>query len=318
MRNVLFIADPMSRLRPLGDSTLALVREVLARGHMAYWATGDDLEFRGDHLVVHASQVEACAKDELAELGAQREHALASMDTVFIRKDPPFDAGYVKLCWLLGLAERSVKMINPPSILLRYHEKLVPLEAVAQGFLRPDDLIPTHIGTATQAQDWVRRAKPEKVVVKPFLGFGGNGVSLQETHRFLTEGAMTTKGASDPADQLVQPFRPEVVARGDRRVLYLGGKILADFVRMPQKGNFISNLAQGGSAVAMPMTAEERDAAQRLGKFLAAAGILFAGSDMIGRFISEVNITSPTGLRSLEKLEGKDYASDIITFASQG
>jgi glutathione synthase len=191
---------------------------------------------------------------------------------------------------------------------MRYHEKLVPLEAWAQGFLEPGDLIPTYIGPLPGAKALVRERGIGQVVTKPFLGFGGSRVVVHEAGAFL--GWKPTEAETE--EMLVQPLEPAVLKRGDRRVFFLEGKIIGDFVRMPAEGSYISNLAQGGKAVAMKLEPAERAALERLGKFLAHAGIDLAGADLIGRKISEVNITSPTGIRSLMSLEGRDISVEIL------
>jgi glutathione synthase len=310
---ILFIADSVENLHPLGDSTLAMLREAKRRRHDLFWATGVDVEYRIDSLFVFAANVLSCSAVQVPELAPAKMERIDAMDMVFIRKDPPFDANYVKLCWLLALAEKKVWMINPPSVLLRYHEKLIPLEALAHGFLQQDDLIPTHIGSAREARDFVREHGIERVVTKPFLGYAGNGVALVDGKAFQAGNA----GPGVDSDLVVQPFLPEIMTRGDRRVIFVDGRVVAHFVRLPKDGSFIANLAQGGAAVSRPLTPREGESLQRLGKFLKHAGIAFAGADLIGHWVSEVNITSPTGLRSLEKLEGKDYADEIMDFAER-
>jgi glutathione synthase len=311
-----FLADPLAKIKPKGDSTLSLLGESLRRGQEAYWATDSDLEYivdpkRGGRVRIHPFRVEAVTPGGLPRLGSRESLDLEGFSAVFIRKDPPFDAGYVRLCWLLSLAESKVFMMNRPSLLLRYHEKLVPLEALAQGFLRPDDLIPSHLGTLSSAQQFVRELQTDEVITKPFLGFGGNDVQRCKASEFLAR----RDESGEVEDVLVQPFQEDIVRYGDRRVFFLEGKILAHFVRRPKAGGFISNLAQGGSAVAEPLPAEGREVLERLGRFLAQAGITLAGAVLIGRRISEVNITSPTGQKSLEALEGNDYAAPIMNVA---
>ena len=111
---------------------------------------------------------------------------------------------------------------------------------------------------------------------------------------------------------MVQPYLEEIVEQGDRRVFFLDGELLAEFVRFPKEGGFIANLAQGGSAKKVPLSDVERAVCDRLGKFLKHTGIVFAGADLIGSKVSEVNITSPTGLCSLHALEGNDYGAPIL------
>lgn len=308
---LLFVADPVEKLNVAGDSSLALLRSALKRGHEVHWAVGEDVEFVGDSVAVWAQRVLECAEDAPPRLEGRKFHPITAMKAVFIRKDPPFDAGYVKLCWLLALAEKKVWMLNPPSVLLRYHEKLVPLEARAQGFLEKDDVIPTHIGDVTRAQELMARLQVAKVVTKPFLGFGGGNIELHEAAEFQALKAGNTK------DFLAQPFREEVLKFGDRRVFFLEGELLAHFVRRPKAGGFIANLAQGGTAVSEPLTTREKEVIERLGRFLKSAGILLAGADLMGPLVSEVNITSPTGLRSLHQLDGKDYSDTILEYAEK-
>jgi glutathione synthase len=311
MKHIVFLADPAQKLKPKGDSTLSLVRAALRGGWKVSWALDEGVEFRGDRLGLWSQTCVRCDVDGLPELRDWAFLWADELDALAIRKDPPFDAGYLQLCWMLALVEPHLFMLNRPSLLARYHEKLVPLEAVAQGFLLADDIIPTHIGRRDTARDFVEAHGLKKILTKPFLGYGGNGVELQTREAF-----MATKG-SEREDILIQPFLEEIYDRGDRRVFFLDGELLGHFVRLPKAGGFISNLAQGGTAVARPLDAAEKKVLQRLGKFLKAAGIHLAGADLIGSKVSEVNITSPTGLRSLEALDAHDYADDIMAFVGR-
>ena len=304
----LIVADPVDRLKPKGDSSLVLVREMLRRGHRVFWALDSGIEYAG-HVSAWAFPVESCERDELPVLGRPDWQELSSMEAVLIRRDPPFDASYVRLCWLLALAESKTWMFNRPSLLLRYHEKLVPLEAHAQGFLHDEDIISTHMGTLDRAKDFARAGKFHEVITKPFLGFAGGGVEKMSAADF-----MASSRSADTDEALVQPFVGEVVKEGDRRVFFLGGELLAQFTRMPKSGGFISNLAQGGTALSAPLSTAQKAVLGRLGEFLKSSGIELAGADLIGNRISEVNITSPTGLRSLEALEGNDYAGKIVDY----
>jgi len=307
----LFVADPVERLKPAGDTSLAMLRSCLARKHQAYWATDRDLEFEGHQVNIGASVVEACPEDETARLGAKAVFPLTHFHGVWIRKDPPFDTTYVKLCWLLSLAQEKVWMQNPPSLLIRYHEKLMPLEALAHGYLGKADVIPSHMGTAAGARAFVKKLSPEWVVTKPFLGFGGGGVKKHSRAEF--------EALSDEhlEDSVIQPFHPEVMEKGDRRVFFIGGKYVGDFVRMPKPGDFISNLALGGTGKSHPLNAKERKVVDKVAKFLKEIGIGFAGADLIGHRVSEINITSPTGLRKLHQLEGRNLADDLIQLAEK-
>lgn len=304
---ILVVADPLEKLRPKSDTSLALVHAALGRSHRVDWAIADAVEVNGEQVLVESRPVDRCEKDALPGLGKENWKPLSDWDVVFVRKDPPFDSSYVKLCWLLALEEKRVWMLNRPSCLLRYHEKMLPLEAAAQGFLKLKDLIGTHIGRLSRAKAFVSGLPARReIVVKPFLGFGGGSVQRTRREAFLE------MSQSQFSDSLVQPFQDAIATHGDRRVFFLEGKRIGDFVRLPPKGGFVSNLAQGGTAEMRAMSAADKEVAGRVGKFLKKAGIVFAGADMIGPLVSEINITSPTGLRKLEEFTGHDYALDIV------
>lgn len=308
----LIVADPIERLKPAGDSTLVIVREMLRRGYEIQWGLPAGLELEKTKVIATTVGVEECVEGELPRVGAADRRPVDSYDFVLIRKDPPFGRQYLRLCWLLALAEAKVPIINSPAVLLRYHEKLIPFEAVAHGFLKPSDLIPTYVGASERVSEPLLKEKGDRFVSKPFFGFGGKSVSLHE--RSAIEPGKTLPGL--PGD-LWQPFLPDIHVHGDRRVFFLNGKVLAHFVRVPSPGGFVSNLAQGGKAESRPLRAVEKRVLERLGKFLRKAGIVLAGADLIGAYISEVNVTSPTGLRSLELLDGHCYAEELLDYCEK-
>ncbi len=302
----LFVADPIAKLNPKGDSTLAMARAALAQKIECSWVSPDKLWLRGTDVWAAAETIAPFAKDRLPTGDATGKTKIDDYDAVFIRKDPPFDADYVRLCWWLSLYDKKVYQFNRATLLLRYHEKMLPFEAVHAGFLKAEDLIPTFIGSFTRAESFAKEQSGEEVVAKPFLGHGG------ETIYRLKIRELSPKSIKETETMMWQPLLKEVSELGDRRVLYLNGEILGDIVRVPKPGSIVSNLAQGGSAVHRPMNADELRVAEALGRFLKQEGIVFAGSDMIGANLSEVNVTSPTGLRSLEALHGDDKAAEII------
>ncbi len=303
----LFIGDPIPRLNPTGDSSLAMVRAAIHQKVETYWVTPENLWQRGSEVWGAVERLEPFLKDRLPGTAGGEKRNLSDFSALFIRKDPPFDRSYVRLCWHLSLYENSVFQMNRASLLLRHHEKMIPFEAVRQGYLQESDLIPTFIGSIPRAESWAKEHGFSDLVVKPYLGHGGEEI----TQTTVTDlGKLTFKEM-----MMVQPLQREVTELGDRRVLYLNGEILGDFVRLPKAGSIVANLAQGGAAHQRPMTTEEKSAAEKVGAFLKKEGIVFAGSDMIGPKVSEVNVTSPTGLRSLEKLTGDDHAAPIIAAA---
>ncbi|RYZ93869.1 MAG: hypothetical protein EOP11_27205, partial [Proteobacteria bacterium] len=178
--NFLVIADPVRGLKPKSDTTLAIVRDALARGHEIHWATAEDLFLWEGRVHARVDKIEGCAENSLPVTDTIKEpQSINSYDGVWIRKDPPFDTSYMGLCWLLALEEENVPMLNKPSLLLRYHEKMLPWEAVEKGFLSQEEVIPTFLPTGR------RFPVPEnfprgEAVLKPWLGHGGKDVRQVE------------------------------------------------------------------------------------------------------------------------------------------
>jgi glutathione synthase len=301
--NFLIIGDPIRNLKPKTDTSLALVREAITRAHEVHWCTSEDLILWEGRVFARVDQITGCAENShpVTE-NLQELQAVNSYDGVWIRKDPPFDTSYMSLCWLLSLEEKNVPMLNPPSVLLRYHEKMLPLEAIEAGFLRPEETIPTFLPTGKRLNVPANFPKGESVT-KPWLGHGGQGVVRLEGPR-----------TPEPY-HFLQPLQKEVMRTGDRRILYLNGDVIGSFVRMPAEGDIRSNLAVGGRGVMKDMTRKEEEIADRLGAFLKETGIVFAGADMMAEKISEVNITSPTGFPTFHQLGGRRLAPLYLEYA---
>jgi glutathione synthase len=296
----LFVADPLGGLRVQSDSSLALLREGQKRGWQTYWATPDTLSFHNGDVHVRARLVATARPDALPTTASEQSMPVAGFSLVFVRKDPPFDTSYLRMCWWLGLEESRTRFVNAPSLLVRFHEKLLPWEAVARGFLRKEQVVPTYTADVDAVQALFAEYPERDYVLKPFFGFAGSSVER-----------WNGRTLSGREAQLAQPFQKAIHSRGDRRVLYAFGERIGDFVRRPPEGGFVSNLAAGGSAERLPMSPEETAVAEGLGRFLASLGMAFAGADLIGDRLSEVNITSPTGILALKQLENIDGAARL-------
>jgi glutathione synthase len=303
--NFLVIADPLRSIKPRTDTSLALVREALLRAHSVHWATAEDLFLWDGRLHVRTEEITGCAENSLPATETVREpQPLNSFDGVWIRKDPPFDSGYLSLCWLLALEENNVPMINKPSVLLRYHEKMLPLEAVEKGFLRQEEVIPTFLPTGRRLNLPADFPQGE-CVTKPWLGHGGKDVRVLESPH------------SPEPYFFLQPLQKEIHRTGDRRIFFLDGEVIGSFVRMPADGDIRSNIAAGGTGVLRDMTKKEAEIADRLGTFLKEIGVVFAGADMINERISEVNITSPTGFQTFHEIGGRRLAPLYLQYAEE-
>jgi len=305
---IFFVADPIPSLNKKSDTSLSILKAVLERGHDAFWVDHKDISISNFEVGFQASQCGDFKQGELPSLKKKTFFKASWFDVCLIRKDPPFNEDYLRLCWVLSLIENQVFFINKPSLLLRYHEKLLPFEAFAQGYLKKTDLIPTHLGSATSAKEFVKNLKAPWVVSKPFLGHGGRGVTQKSKKDFISR---ANSNGIEILNQITQPFLQEVLNE-DRRVLVIDGKPAGQFVRIPPKGGFIANLAQGGRAEYRPLSKEQEAVVRRACRFLKTHKFALAGLDLIGAKISEINVTSPTGFLSFEELTGKTLSKDIL------
>ncbi len=298
----LIIGDPIKNLKAETDSSLAMAREALNRTHEVFWATDEDLFLWNGRVNVRAEKFTGCREKSLPTTEMVKEPiAVNEFDAVFIRKDPPFNDRYLSLCWLLALEEKNVPMLNPPSKLVRYHEKLLPLEAVEAGYLRETDIIPTFLPTGKRLN--VPKEFPRgEAVTKPWAGFGGKDVKR-----------LPSPQTPEPW-WFLQPLQSEIWQKGDRRVFILDGEVLGSFVRLPPEGEVKANIASGGRGVLREMTREEADLAERTAGFLKEIGIVFAGVDMLAGKISEVNITSPTGFETYHAIGGPRLVHRYMDF----
>lgn len=298
----LIIADSVDSLKPKADTTLVILREALKRGHEVYWATDQDFSFWAGRVRARVQKVESCADGVLPLMQNEKEERdINSFEGVWIRKDPPFDSNYFSLCWLLALEENNVPFLNRPSILLRYHEKMLPFEACERGFLQSSDLVPSLIATGTRHSVPKNFPRGESVI-KPWLGHGGKGVEK------------LAEPQSPKHWQILQPLLP-VEKMGDRRVFFLNGERIGDFIRYPAAGKIQANLAQGGKAAMKELSRKELAICEKLGEFLQETGIQFAGVDLLAEKVSEINITSPTGFAALVELNGPRLAVNYLNFA---
>lgn len=301
--NFLIIGDPIRNLKPKTDTSLALVREALLRAHTIHWATSQDLFLWEGRVMARVETITGCAVSSLpATEPVEEPQSINGYDGVWIRKDPPFDVSYLSLCWLLALEENNVPMLNKPSLLLRYHEKMLPWEALEKGFLQPSELIPTFMPTGKRINIPANFPKGE-CITKPWLGHGGKDVELLPAPR------------SPEPYSFLQPLQKEIYKGGDRRIFVLNGEVIGSFVRIPAAGEVKSNIAAGGTGVLRDMTRRESEIADRTATFLQEIGVTFAGLDMIGEKISEINITSPTGFLTFRDIGGRNLSSTYLEYA---
>ncbi len=305
--------DPIARTDIRGDSTFALLLEAQRRGHALFYYTPDALTYREGALTAtgHDLTVRDTAGDFFT-LSPPRVENLASQDVVLLRQDPPFDMAYITNTHLLELiqakpgAGTSVRpgplVVNDPVHVRNAPEKLWILEFA--------DLMPPTLISRDPADIAAFRRDYKDIIVKPLFGNGGAGVfRITAEDSNLASLLEMFRGASrEPV--MVQQYRPEVRA-GDKRIILVDGVFAGAINRVPAAGETRSNMHVGGRPEPTTLTAREQEICERLGPELKRRGLIFTGIDVIGDYLTEINVTSPTGIRQVKAFGGADIATLI-------
>lgn len=295
--------DPIERINIRGDSTFALLLEAQARGHAISYYTPERLAMRdGDvFATVQSLQVRDVHGDHYT-LGEPRRAALTAFDVVLLRQDPPFDLAYISTTHLLERIQPQTLVVNDPASVRNAPEKMFVTEF--------PDLMPPTLITRDLAAIKAFRAEHGDIVMKPLYGFGGGAV-FRVTRDDLNFGSLYDMFATTLREPwVVQAFLPAVKA-GDKRIILIDGEFAGAINRVPAADDLRANMVRGGAAAATELTRRERHICERLGPALRKRGLLFVGIDVIGDNITEVNVTSPTGLRAIKNLGGADIAKLI-------
>ena len=305
---LLFVADPLSTFKTYKDSTFAMMREAALRGHSLIACEARQLVWhRGGRVTARAAREIALTGDahDWFAVTATADVALADVDAVLMRKDPPFDPEFFYATHLLSQAEREgARVFNRPASLREHPEKLAIMEF-------PQFISPTLV-TRDPAEVRAFHAEHRDIILKPLDGMGGMGI-FRVKDDGLNLGAIVETLNKDGAQTLmVQRFIP-AIAEGDKRILIIGGKPVPHcLARIPQGGEVRGNLAAGGKGVARELTARDREIAEYLGPILAARGLLLVGLDVIGENVTEINVTSPTCFQEITDQTGFDVAAMFI------
>ena len=299
----LFVADPLESFKIYKDTTFAMMREAQRRGHQLAACLPQDLVWqRGSQVVARVRDI-VLTGDSTDWFQAEplRTAALTTFDAVLMRKDPPFDSEYFYATHLLEQAEREgARVFNKPRALRDHPEKLAIMEF-------PQFIGPTLV--TRDPQDIQRfHAEHQDIILKPLDGMGGMGI-FRVGPDGLNLGSITeTLNRHGAQSVMAQKFLPEI-AQGDKRVLIIGGKpVPYCLARIPQGSEVRGNLAAGGKGVARPLSARDWEIAQALGPVLQSRGLLLAGVDVIGKCVTEINVTSPTCFQEIFDQTGCDVA----------
>jgi glutathione synthase len=296
----LFIADPLESFKIHKDSTLAMMRVAQTAGHRLWFCQSRNLLWK-DNLVVADCQslIIKPSSNSWYELAELESRALNSFVAVMMRTDPPFDIEYLNSTWLLSAAERQgAKVFNNPSAVRDHSEKISITEF-------PELIPPTLITRELSAVEDFHH-KHQDIVIKPLDGMGGMGVFRVGSDGLNLASIVETLGENGARTLMAQRFLPEIT-QGDKRVLLIGGEYVPfALARIPQGSEIRGNLTAGGKGVAMPLSEQEKSIAERLAPVLNARGLFLVGLDLIGGFVTEINVTSPTCFVEITEQTGFD------------
>jgi glutathione synthase len=304
---LLFVADPLASFKIYKDSTYAMMVEAARRGHGLWACEAEDLVWRDRQVraLARAVRITGSEGKDWFTAAAPEWRPLADFAAVIMRKDPPFDEGYLNATYLLEMAEREgARVYNKPQALRDYNEKL----AIARF---PEFTVPTLV--ACRADD-IRAFLHEQgdIVVKPLNAMGGSGIFRLRPDDANLGAILETATALGRRQVMAQRHIPEI-AQGDKRILLIAGEpVPYALARIPAPGETRGNLAAGGTGVAQPLTGRDREIAAALGPGLKADGLLLVGLDVIGDWLTEVNVTSPTCFREIAAQTGCAVAALFI------
>jgi glutathione synthase len=295
--------DPIARINVRGDSTFALLLEAQRRGHAISYYTPDQLSLNGKDVVAPVQSLNV--RDEVGNhytLGEPKRTHLASFDVVLLRQDPPFDLAYITSTHLLERIHPKTLVVNDPTSVRNAPEKLFVLDFPE---LMPPTLISRNLDEINAF-----RAEHGAVVMKPLHGHGGAAVFriLPQDMNFGSLYDMFAVTFREP--WVIQRFLPEV-KKGDKRIILVDGEFAGAVNRVPAADDLRSNMVRGGAARATDLTPREREICERIGPALRQRGLLFVGIDVIDDHLTEINVTSPTGIRAIANLGGADIAALI-------
>src|SRR6186713_2008016 len=298
--NVAVQMDPIERINIRGDSTFAMLLEAQARGHTLSYYTPDRLaQVQGR---VFASVQPLTVRDEPGNhftLGEAHRSELTSLDVILLRQDPPFDLAYITTTHLLERIHPKTLVVNDPA-----HVRNAPEKVFVTEF---PDLMPPTLITRDLAEIKAFRAEHGDIVMKPLYGHGGGAV-FRLTRDDLNFGSLYDMFAVTFREQwVVQAFLP-AVRDGDKRIILVDGDYAGAVNRVPAADDLRSNMVRGGSPKETELSAREREICKTIGPSLREKGLLLVGIDVIGGWLTEINVTSPTGIRAVKNVGGPDIA----------
>ncbi|SEW27798.1 glutathione synthase [Cognatiyoonia koreensis] len=301
--HVAFQMDPIGPINIDADSTFRIAEEAQARGHRLFYYTPDKIAYREGRVTARGWPLEVRReKGNHFTLGDETEMDLADLDVIWLRQDPPFDMGYITTTHLLDMVHPQTLVVNDPFWVRNYPEKLLVL---AFSDLTPPTMIARDLETLK-----VFRKDHGDVILKPLYGNGGAGVfKLQSDDSNLASLHEVFTGINrEPL--IMQKFLPDV-SKGDKRIILVDGEPVGAINRVPAAGETRSNMHVGGRPEKVSLTDRDREICAAIGPLLKEKGQVFVGIDVIGDWLTEINVTSPTGIQELERFDGTNIAAKI-------
>jgi glutathione synthase len=300
---IAFQMDPIGAVDINADSSFRLAEEAQARGHSLFFYGPDQLAYQEGRITArgHDMTVQRVAGNP-AELGPEHEVDLADFDVIWLRQDPPFDMHYITSTHLLDRLKGKALVVNDPFWVRNYPEKLLVLDFPG---LTPPTTIARDLQTIKAFKE-----KHGDIILKPLYGNGGAGVfRLDANDRNLTSlHELFTGFSREPL--IVQKFLPDV-SNGDKRVILVDGEAVGAINRVPAKGETRSNMHVGGRPEKIGLSERDLEICAAIGPLLKEKGQIFVGIDVIGDYLTEINVTSPTGIQELERFDGVNIAEKI-------
>ena len=295
--------DPIQRINIKGDSTFALLLEAQKRGHALTYYTTDRLALLNGRLFATVEPL--TVRDQAGDyftLGEPKRVELAQFDVILLRQDPPFDLAYVTTTHFLERIHDRVLIVNNPASVRSAPEKLFVMNFA--------DLMPPTLISRDKDEINAFRAEQGDVVMKPLYGHGGAAVFRIQPQDMNFGSLFDFFSVTFREPWVIQKFLPEV-KHGDKRIILVDGEFAGAVNRVPAQDDLRSNMVRGGAAAATDLSAREIEICRRLGPALRQLGLLFVGIDVIDGHLTEINVTSPTGIRAISRLGGPDVAAII-------
>ncbi|MEM8537977.1 MAG: glutathione synthase [Pseudomonadota bacterium] len=300
---VAFQMDPIDAIDIDADSSFRIAEEAQARGHQLFYYTPDMIAFdRGRVTATGWPLTVQRIKGDHFALGARQSVDLSDFDVVWLRQDPPFDMSYITTTHLLDMVHPNTLVVNDPFWVRNYPEKLLVLQF-------PDLTPPTMIARDLETLRAFRAAHGD-VILKPLYGNGGAGVFKLRADDSNLASLHELFAGINREPLIMQQFLPDVV-QGDKRVILVDGAPVGAINRVPAAGETRSNMHVGGRPEKVGLTDRDREICARIGPLLREKGQVFVGIDVIGHWLTEINVTSPTGIQELERFDGINIAAKI-------